>query len=105
MVRGEAFRLRMPRGGRGSEQRGARFGVIVQADELLGLSTVLVAPTSRAAPPRSFRPVIELEGEETRVLVELTTAVAHERLGDSVGRLTANELRNLDAALELVLGL
>lgn len=105
MVRGEAFFLRMPRGARGSEQRGARFGVVVQADELLGLSTVLVAPTSRSASPRSFRPVIELHGDETRVLVEQTTAVATERLGDSVGRLTAEELRNLDVALELVLGL
>lgn len=105
MVRGEAFRLRTSRGARGSEQRGARFGVVVQADELLGLSTVLVAPTSRSAPPRSFRPVIELGGDETRVLVEQTTAVAPERLGDSIGRLTAEELRNLDAALELVLGL
>jgi len=95
----------MPRGARGSEQRGARFGVVVQADELLGLSTVLVAPTSRSAPPRSFRPVIELHGEDIRVLVEQTTAVATERLGGSVGRLTAEELRNLDAALELVLGL
>lgn len=64
-----------------------------------------LAPTSRSAPPRSFRPVIELGGDETRVLVERTTAVATERLGDSIRRLTAEELRNLDAALELVLGL
>jgi hypothetical protein len=27
-----------------------RYAVVVQADELLGLSTVLVAPTSRSAP-------------------------------------------------------
>lgn len=79
--------------------------MIVQADELLALSTVLVAPTSRSAPPRSFRPVIEVEGQETRVLLEQTTAVTSDRLGDSVGRLTAAELRAVDAALGLVLGL
>jgi mRNA interferase MazF len=77
----------------------------VQADELLALSTVLVSPTSASAPARSFRPVIELSGSRTRVLVEQTTAIRHERLGDSVGRLSASELRDLDAALTLVLGL
>ena len=105
MVRGEVRRLRFPRDRRGSEQRGERFAVVVQADELLALSTVLVAPTSRSAPARSFRPLIEVRGEATRVLVEQTTAVSTERLGDSSGRLTAQELRAVDEALALVLGL
>ena len=105
MVRGEIFRLRVPRGTRGSEQRGVRHAVVVQADELLALSTVLVSPTSRSAPPRSFRPTIELAGTPTRVLVEQTTAISPDRLGASVGRLSAHELRDLDAALALVLGL
>lgn len=105
MVRGEVFRLRVPRGTRGSEQRGVRYAVVVQADELLALSTVLVSPTSTMAPPRSFRPAIDLEGASTRVLVEQTTAVSPDRLGESVGRLSASELRDLDAALVLVLGL
>jgi mRNA interferase MazF len=105
MVRGEVFRLRVPRGACGSEQRGSRFGVVVQADELLALSTVLVSPTSASAPPRSFRPPIELEGSPTRVLVEQTTAMSLDRLGESVGRLSALELHDVDAALTLVLGL
>ena len=105
MVRGEVFRLRIPRGTRGSEQQGTRYAVIVQADELLALSTVLVSPTSTAAPPRSFRPTIELEGLWTRVLVEQTTAVSPDRLGESVGRLSASELRDLDTALAVVFGL
>lgn len=105
MVRGEVFRLRVPRGTRGSEQRGARYGVVVQADELLALSTVLVSPTSTAARPRSFRPTIDLQGSPTRVLVEQTTAVSPDGLGESVGRLSASELRDLDAALALVFGL
>lgn len=104
MIRGEAFRLRVPRGTRDSEQR-ARYAVVVQADELLALSTVLVSPTSTAAPARSFRPRIELEGVPTRILVEQTTAVSPDRLGESVGRLSASELHDLDAALALVFGL
>ncbi len=105
MVRGEVFRLRLPRRTHGSEQRGVRYAVVVQADELLALSTVLVSPTSTAAPPRSFRPTIDLQGSRTRVLVEQTTAVSPDRLGESLGRLSASELRDLDAALALVFGL
>ena len=105
MVRGEVFRLPAPRGARGREQRGARFGVIVQADELLDLNTVLVSPTSTRARPASFRPTITLEGQETRVLVEQTTVIDPQRLGRSAGRLDANEIRSVDEALMLVLGL
>lgn len=105
MVRGEIFRLRLPRQAKRGEQSGVRFGVVVQADELLGLSTVLLAPTSASAPPRTYRPVVELSGVSTRVLVEQTTAVSVERLGASVGRLSALELTRLDDALAIVLGL
>lgn len=87
------------------EQTGSRFAVVVQADELLALSTLLVAPTSLSAPPRSFRPTIEISGQKTRVLVEQTTAITPDRLGDSVGRLSAAELRDVDAALGLVFAL
>lgn len=99
------FRLPAPRGARGHEQRGARYAVVVQADELLGLSTTLVAPTSTSARPSSFRPVITLEGRETRVLVEGVTVVDPERLGRSAGRLDTDELRAVDQALALILGL
>ena len=105
MVRGEVFRLPAPRGARGREQRGARYAVIVQADEFLGLSTVIVAPTSTGARPASFRPSVVVAGEEPRVLVEQTTVVDPGRLGRSAGRLEAGELRAVDEALMLVLGL
>ncbi len=105
MVRGEVFRLPPRRRARGHEQRGARYAVIVQADEFLQLSTTLVAPTSTSARPTSFRPTITLAGEETRILVEQTTVVDPQRLGSSAGRLDASELRAVDEALTLVFGL
>ena len=105
MVRGEIFRLPAPRRARGHEQRGARYAVVVQADEFLDLSTVLVAPTSTSARPTSFRPAITLGGDETRVLVEQTTVVDPRRLGRSAGRLEAGELRSVDESLMLLLGL
>jgi len=104
MGRGEVFRLPSPRGVRGREQRGARYAVVVQADEL-SLSTVLVAPTSASARPATFRPLVALEDGETRVLAEQTTVVDPQRLGASAGRLDASELSALDAALGLVFGL
>jgi mRNA interferase MazF len=79
--------------------------VVVQADEFLTLSTVLVSPTSSSAQPASFRPAISLGGGTTRVLVEQTTVVDPQRLGRSAGRLDASELQAIDDALALVLGL
>jgi mRNA interferase MazF len=105
VVRGEVFRLPSPRGARGSEQRGARYAVVVQADEFMGLSTTLVSPTSTSARPATFRPTISLDGAETRVLVEQTSVVDPQRLGRSAGRLNADELRAVDGALALVLSL
>jgi mRNA interferase MazF len=105
MVRGEIFRLPASRAARGREQHGARYAVVVQADEFLDLSTTLVAPTSTRARAASFRPTITIDSQETRVLVEQTTVVDPQRLGRSAGRLEAHELRAVDEALSLVLGL
>jgi mRNA interferase MazF len=105
MTRGEIYRLASPRKARGHEQSGARFGVIVQADELLPFNTVLIAPTSTKALAASFRPAITIGGIGTRVLAEKIRAVDLGRLGRLAGRLDAPELRALDEALSLVLGL
>lgn len=104
MTRGDIYRLRLP-AGRGHEQRGPRCGVIVQADPLLGLSTAIVAPTSRSAAPATFRPTVHVAGETTRVLVEQLRAVDLDGLDEQVGDLTLDEQRAVDEALELVLGL
>jgi mRNA interferase MazF len=103
-VRGEIFRLHTPRGSRGHEQSGRRYGVVVQSDQL-PLSTWLVAPTSTAARAASFRPEVEIAGRITRVLAEQTAAVDPSRLGKSVGYLSHDEMRRLDAALRIVLDL
>jgi len=105
MVRGEVFRLPEPGRTRSSEQQRARYAIVVQADDFLGLSTALVAPTSTSARPATFRPTIDLLGAETRVLVEQTTVVDPQRLGNSSGRLNAAEIRAVDDALRLILGL
>jgi len=105
MVRGEVFRLPAPARARGREQQGARYAIVVQADDFLGLSTALVAPTSTSARPATFRPTIDVLGTETRVLVEQTTVVDPQRLGASSGRLNVAEIQAVDDALRLILGL
>ena len=103
-MRGDVYEMTAPRRARGNEQRGRRFGVVVQTDRL-DLSTWLVSPTSRSAGPTTFRPEIELGDEITRVLVEQTTAMSPERLGRMVGRVTHRELAEIESALRVVLDL
>lgn len=104
MRRGDIFVLRLPRGV-GREQRGRRYGVVVQSDAMLPRSVVLVAPTSRSARPASFRPEIVVEEEVTRVLIEQVSAVDDSRLGDLVGHVAPEELWGIDEALLTVFGL
>ena len=105
MVRGEVVRLSAPRRARGHEQKGERPGVVVQADEMLELSTVLIAPTSRSATPATFRPTIDLAGTSTRVLTDQLRAVDAQALKGSIGHLSHGEMAAVDDALALVLGL
>jgi mRNA interferase MazF len=104
VVRGELFRLPRPRIARAHEQRRARCAWSWQADEFLGLGTILVSPTSTSARPASFRPTISIGASDTHVLVEQTTVIDPQRLGASEGRLAADEPRAVDDALALILG-
>jgi mRNA interferase MazF len=79
--------------------------VIVQTSALLQLSTVLVAPTSTSGLPSSFRPVIEVAGEETFVMVDHVRAVDVQRFGKHERHLTLDEQHAVDRALRIVLDL
>lgn len=104
MQRGDVFRFKVPKG-LGHEQFGVRFGVVIQADEFLPRSIVIVAPTSRSARRASFRPPVEVEGDTTLVLVEQLGGVDVQRLGKRVGRLSVDEMWSVDEALATYLGL
>lgn len=89
----------------GHEQQGSRYAIVLQSNDLAVLSTWLVAPTSTAANPASFRPTVRVMGSQTRVLVEQTAAVTPTRLGRKVGHLRHGEMEAIDAALITVLDL
>ncbi len=104
MVRGDVHAIDLPRR-RGHTQLGRRFGVIVQADDLSALSTVIVCPTSRSTPPASFHPEVTVDGEATKVMCEMVGVVDARALGARVGHLALDELRAVDDGLALVLDL
>lgn len=104
-VRGDLYRLKAPKDPKGHEQAGPRYAVVVQSDDL-PLSTVVVAPTSTGRRAASFRPEIEIDGTPTRVMLEQLTVVdPTTRLGVFAGRLSADEMREVDEALRAVLAL
>jgi mRNA interferase MazF len=64
-----------------------------------------VAPTTTKSFGSLIHPTIELLGQDVRVLVEQTTAVNPQRLGDFAGRLNPEELMGVNVALRAVLDL
>jgi mRNA interferase MazF len=104
VVRGDVHAIKPPRR-RGRVQHGPRYAIIVQADDLLALSTVVICPTSSSAPAASFHPQIALDEQPTRVLCEMVGAVDTRALGQQAGHLTSDEIRSVDEALLLVLSL
>jgi mRNA interferase MazF len=105
-VRGDVYVLKRPRAAQGHEQQGERYAVVVvQANAYEHLSTWLVAPTTTKSFGSMIHPTIELHGQDVRVLVEQTTAIDPQRLGDFAGRLDPDELMEINVALRVVLDL
>lgn len=104
MVRGDVHAIVLPRG-RGRAQRGQRYAVIVQADDLLALSTIVICPTSQSTQAASFHPKVSIGDASTRVMCEMVGAVDARALGKHVGHLALDEMRGIDDALSLVLDL
>jgi mRNA interferase MazF len=104
VVRGDVHAIALPRR-RGHVQHGRRYAVVVQADDLLSLSTVVVCPTSNSAPAASFHPQVALNDERALVLCEMVGAVHARALGAQVGHLTFDEMRAVDDAMLMVLDL
>ena len=103
MVTYTASRNRAPL--KGTSSRASGTGVVVQASAYDQLSAWLVAPTTTKSFDSMIHPTIELFGTDVRVLVEQTTAVDPQRLGDFAGRLSPEELMEINVALRAILDL
>lgn len=89
----------------GRAQAGAQPALVLQAEGMAGWSTVIVAPLSASARHSVFRPMVELKGTETRVLLESMRALDRGRIGRKIGSLSADEMVDVNAAMKKVLGL
>ncbi len=101
-MRGEVYRL--PARGKGHEQQGRRYAVVLQPD-WLALSTWVVAFTSTSARETSFRPPVEIRERRTLVMCDQIATVDVNRLAEPAGFLTLQEMQRVDEALALVLDL
>jgi len=101
-VRGEVYRL--PARGKGDEQQGRRYAVVLQPD-WLALSTWLVAFTSTSARETGFRPTVEIGRSRTLVMCDQIATVDLNWLAEPAGFLTLKEMQRVDEALCLVLDL
>jgi len=101
---GDIHRVRFGRA-KGHPQAGTRPAVILQANGLMGLSTVILAPLSRSAIGTSFRPQVLMDDIPSHLLVEQMTAVDVRQVGTRLGTVSADEHVQIDQALRLVLGM
>ena len=101
-MRGEVYRL--PARGKGHEQTGRRFAVVLQPD-WLSLSTWIVAFTSTSARETSFRPSVIIAHQETLVMCDQLDTVDLNRLTEPVGFLSTQDMQRVDEALALILDL
>jgi len=101
-VRGEVYRL--PARGKGHEQQGRRYAVVLQPD-WLALSTWIVAFTSTSARETSFRPVVEIADQQTLVMCDQLATIDLNRLTEVAGFLTLDDMQRVNEALSLVLDL
>ncbi|GAA1057779.1 putative toxin [Agromyces luteolus] len=103
MIRGAVYRIDLARP-RGHEQGGRRLGLVMSPSDS-PLSVVTIVPTSTSAGPSIHRPVLEIDGRETRLLVDQIRSIDIDYVvGDPVDYLTRDQLAEVDLALAHYLG-
>lgn len=104
MIRGAVYPVDLG-SGRGHEQGGRRYGLVLSPSEA-PWSVVTIVPTSTSAAPLSFRPQFEVAGRDTVFLVDQMRAVDVAYVGtDLVDYLSADELAVVEEAVARYLGL
>ncbi|CAM4516173.1 type II toxin-antitoxin system PemK/MazF family toxin [Nocardia ninae] len=104
LIRGAVHRVDLGDAKRGHEQRGRRLGIIVSPTDLLS-SVVTIVPTSTSARSSVFRPVTEIDGRETLLLVDQVRTIDLDYLGKFVEMLNRTDVAALDDALGRYLGI
>lgn len=102
-MRGGVYRIDLGRA-RGHEQGGKHLGLVVSPSQS-PLSVVTVIPTSTSAGPSIHRPVLEIAGRATRLLVDQIRSIDIDYVvDDAVAYLTRDQLAEAELALAHYLG-
>ena len=103
MIRGAVYQIDLGTP-RGHEQRGKRFGLVVSPpDSPLSVATVI--PTSASASPGLSRPVVEVAGRQTRLLVDQIRSIDTNYIGEIVGMLDRVEMAEVENVMAAYLGI
>ncbi|HZN18447.1 MAG TPA: type II toxin-antitoxin system PemK/MazF family toxin [Micromonosporaceae bacterium] len=105
MIRGAVYRIDLGEAKRGHEQRGRRLGLVLSPSSM-PWSVATVIPTSTTAQPAVFRPLLEINGQQTRLLVDQIRSIDTDYItGDPVYYLARDELAEVEHAVLRYLGL
>ena len=93
--------------GEGSEQWGIRPAVIVQNDigNKYSQTTIVVPCTSRAKNNMPTHVTFFLKGIKNTVLAEQIRVIQKSRIKEMIGKLSDEEIKELNSALEISIGL
>lgn len=104
MIRGAVYRIDFG-AARGHEQRGRRLGLVVSPSDS-PLSVVTVVPTSTSAGASAHRPLLEIAGRQTRLLVDQIRSIDTGYVsGDPVDYLTRDAMAEVEFAVGHYLGI
>jgi len=105
VIRGAVCRIDLGEPKRGHEQRGKRLGLVLSPTSM-PWSVANVVPTSTTAEEAVFRPVLDIDGQATRFLVDQIRSVDIDYIiGDPVHYLERDELAEVEHAVIRYLGL
>ena len=105
VIRGAVYRVDLGDAKRGHEQCGRRLGLVLSPSSL-PWNVATIVPTSTTAQPAVFRPSMEINGQETRFLVDQIRSIDTDYLiGDPVHYLERDELAAVEHAVARYLSL
>ena len=105
VIRGAVYRVDLGEARRGHEQRGRRLGLVLSPSSM-AWSVATIVPTSTSAQATVFRPALEINGQETRFLVDQLRSVDTDYIvGEPVHYLDRDELAEIEHAVSYYLGL
>jgi mRNA interferase MazF len=105
VIRGAVYRVDLGEAKRGHEQRGKRLGLVLSPTSM-PWSVATIVPTSTTAREAVFRPTIEVNGQQTRFLVDQIRNIdTNYIVGDPLHYLERDELAEVEHAVTRYLGL